>query len=133
MTTTLWRMPTLEQIGTEKYASLTTFRKDGRPVATPVWILPAGAGVAVWTVADTWKVKRARNDPRVTVAACDVRGNVRGEAVEGRARIADKAERDHFAGVLARKYKLMGAFGSLRYRLVPGQRDRIAVIIVDPA
>ncbi len=126
-------MPTLEQLGSEKYASLTTFRKDGSAVPTPVWVLPAGAGVAVWTVSDSWKVKRVRNNPRVTVTACDIRGNVRGEAVEGRARIADAAERDRFAGVLARKYKLLGLFGTLRYRLLPGQRKRITVIVVDPA
>ena len=124
-------MPTLEQLGSEKYVSLTTYRKDGTPVPTAVWVLPAGSGVAVWTVTDTWKVKRARNNPRVTVTACDVRGNVRGEAVEGRARIGDAAERDHFAGVLGRKYRMLGIFGTLRYRLL-GQRDRITVIIVDP-
>jgi PPOX class probable F420-dependent enzyme len=125
-------MPTLEQIGSEKYGSLTTFRKDGRGVATPVWVLPAGAGLAVWTVTDSWKVKRVRNNPRVTVAACDIRGNVRGEAVEGRARIADDAERDRFAGVLAKKYKLLGVFGTLRFKLMPGQRKRITVLVVDP-
>ncbi len=126
-------MPTLEQLGSDKYASLTTFRKDGTPVATAVWVLPAGNGLAVWTVTDTWKVKRVRKNPRVTVTACDVRGNVRGETVEGRARIGDDAERDHFAGVLAKKYKMMGLFGTLRYRLIPGQRDRITVIVVEPA
>lgn len=126
-------MPTLEQLSSEKYTSLTTFRKDGSPVATPVWVLPAGDGAAVWTVSDSWKVKRVRNNPRVTLAACDVRGNVRGEAVEGRARIGDHAERDHFAGALARKYKMLGVFGTLRYRLGKRQRERITVIIVDPA
>jgi uncharacterized protein len=124
-------MPTLEQLGSEKYVSLTTYRKDGTPVPTAVWVLPAGAGVAVWTVTDTGKVKRVRNNPRVTVAACDVRGNVRGEAVEGRARLGDAAERDHFAGVLGRKYKVLGILGTLRYRL-PGQRHRITVIVIDP-
>ena len=127
-------MPTLEQISSEKYASLTTFRKDGTPVATPVWVLPAAGGAAVWTVSDSWKVKRVRNNPRVTVAACDVRGNLRGDAVEGRARLGDEAERDHFAGVLARKYKMLGVFGTLRYRLLgKRQRERITVIIVEPA
>ncbi|MBU2670103.1 PPOX class F420-dependent oxidoreductase [Actinoplanes bogorensis] len=125
-------MPTLEQLGSEKYVSLTTYRKDGTPVPTAVWVLPAGDGVAIWTVTDTWKVKRARNNPHVTVAACDVRGNVRGEAVDGRARIGTPAERDHFAGVLGRKYRMLGIFGTLRYRLL-GQRDRITVIVVDPA
>ena len=124
-------MPTLEQIGSEKYALLTTFRKDGRAVATPVWVLPAGTGVAFWTETDSWKVKRVRNNPRVTVAACDFRGNVLGEQVEGTARIGTDAERDHFAGVLGRKYWVVGLMGMLRYRLTRS-RNRITVIIVDP-
>ena len=97
-------MATLEQLGSAKYVLLTTFRKDGSPVGTPVWVLPDGEGVAIWTESRSYKCKRVRNNPRVTVAACDFRGNVRGETVEGRARIATDAERDHYAKVLGRKY-----------------------------
>ncbi|MBM2616725.1 PPOX class F420-dependent oxidoreductase [Actinoplanes sp. LDG1-06] len=125
-------MTALRQLGSEKYVLLTTFRKDGRAVATPVWVLPADSGVAIWTESKSFKVKRVRNDPRVTLAACDIRGNVRGETAEGRARIADDAEREHFAGVLGRKYKIAGLAGMLRYKLL-GQRDRITVIRIDPA
>nr|WP_221380815.1 PPOX class F420-dependent oxidoreductase [Actinoplanes polyasparticus] len=125
-------MATLEQLGSEKYVLLTTYRKDGSPVATPVWVLPDGAGVAIWTETRSYKVKRVRNDPRVTVAACDIRGKVRGEAVEGTARIVSDAERDHFAKVLGRKYWVTGILGSLRYRML-GHRDRITVIAVQPA
>ncbi|MCO8276428.1 PPOX class F420-dependent oxidoreductase [Actinoplanes sp. TRM 88003] len=124
-------MPTLEQLGSEKYVLLTTFRKDGSPVATPVWVLPDGAGVAIWTETRSYKVKRVRKDPRVTVAACDIRGNVRGEAVEGTARIVSDAECDHFAKVLGRKYWVTGILGSLRYRIL-GHRDRITVIAIKP-
>ncbi|MGK5680055.1 PPOX class F420-dependent oxidoreductase [Actinoplanes sp. URMC 104] len=124
-------MAALEQLGSEKYVLLTTFRRDGRAVPTPVWVLPAGAGVAIWTESGSGKVKRVRNNPRVTVAACDFRGNVRGETVEGTARIVGDAERDRFAGVLGRKYRVAGLAGMLRYRL-PGQRERITVIVVDP-
>jgi uncharacterized protein len=125
-------MATLEQLGSEKYVLLTTYRKDGSPVATPVWVLPDGAGVAIWTETRSYKVKRVRNDPRVTVAACDIRGKVRGETVEGTARIVSDAERDHFAKVLGRKYWVTGILGSLRYRML-GHRDRITVIAVQPA
>lgn len=125
-------MTALGQLGSEKYVLLTTFRKDGRAVATPVWVLPAGDGVAIWTESKSYKVKRVRNNPKVTVAPCDIRGNVRGEAVEGRARVVSDAERDRFAGVLGRKYWIAGLAGMLRYRLL-GQRDRITVIAIDPA
>lgn len=125
-------MTALGQLGSEKYVLLTTFRKDGRAVATPVWVLPAGDGVAIWTESKSYKVKRVRNNPKVTVAACDIRGKARGEAVEGRARIVSDDERDHFAGVLGRKYRIAGLAGMLRYRLL-GQRERITVIAVDPA
>ncbi|MCY1143810.1 PPOX class F420-dependent oxidoreductase [Actinoplanes sp. Pm04-4] len=124
-------MATLEQLGSAKYVLLTTFRKDGSPVATPVWVLPDGDGVAIWTESRSYKVKRVRNNPRVTVAACDFRGNVRGETVEGTARIASDAERDHYAKVLGRKYWMTGILGSLRYRVM-GHRDRITAIAISP-
>src|SRR5262245_23301176 len=68
MVTTLGRMPSLEQLGSEKYVQLTTFRRDGRAVPTPIWVMPDGDGVAFWTVRDSGKVKRIRNSGRVTIA-----------------------------------------------------------------
>lgn len=62
-----------------KYASLTTFRRTGVPVSTPVWIAPAvdGSGrLAVITVDDTGKTKRLAHTDRVELRACDVRGRV---------------------------------------------------------
>jgi uncharacterized protein len=59
----------------EKYISLTTFRQDGTPVATPVWVVSDdGRRLLVWTGPQTWKVKRLRRNPRVIVAASDFRG-----------------------------------------------------------
>ena len=124
-------MSGLQRIGVEKYASLTTFRKDGRGVATPLWVLPAGEAVAFWTNTDSWKVRRVRNNPRVLVAACDFRGKVRGDSVEGKARIGDDADREHFAKVLGKKYWLTGRVGLVR-NWFSRQPGRITVIIVDP-
>lgn len=66
-----------------KYISLTTFKRSGQPVATPVWIAPALPGepfrdgeLVFVSLADAWKVKRLRRDPRVEVRVCDVRGTV---------------------------------------------------------
>ena len=67
----------------EKHMLLTTFRKDGTGVATPVWIVPADDGrIGMWTAAGTGKEKRLRRDPRVTVQACSARGRAKpGEPV----------------------------------------------------
>ncbi|MEV6344380.1 PPOX class F420-dependent oxidoreductase [Actinoplanes sp. NPDC051851] len=125
-------MPTLKEISSSRYASLTTFRKDGTPVASPLWVLPDGAGVAFWTITDSWKVKRARNNPRVIVTACDIRGRLTGAPVEGTARIGDDTDRARIARALGRKYWITGRIGLIRNALSrrPG---RITVILVDPA
>ncbi|MFI1281922.1 PPOX class F420-dependent oxidoreductase [Streptomyces sp. NPDC020858] len=96
----------LEELGRARYVSLTTFRKDGTPVATPVWAVADGGELYVWTRSDSWKVKRIRNDGRVTVTACDVRGRVaEGAPVwEGEARLLDEAGLRRVRKLLQRKY-----------------------------
>ena len=60
---------------------MTTFKKDGSPVATPVWITGA-AGMYAFTTGDkAWKVIRLRRNPSVTVQACNMRGRVKAHAV----------------------------------------------------
>jgi PPOX class probable F420-dependent enzyme len=75
-------------LAAERYISLTTFRKDGTPVATPVWVVTDdGRRLLVWSGAKTWKVRRIRRNPRVLVAAASVRGKERGRRYAGRARV----------------------------------------------
>ncbi|MET9883044.1 PPOX class F420-dependent oxidoreductase [Streptomyces sp. NPDC006430] len=97
---------TLEELNRGKYVSLTTFRKDGTPVATPVWAVADGGELYLWTHSDSWKVKRIRNNGRVTVAPCDVRGRVPEGApvVEGEARLLDEAGLKRVRRLLSRKY-----------------------------
>ena len=74
----------------ERYISLTTFKRDGTPVSTPVWVVSDdGRRLLVWTGADTWKVRRLRRDPRVLVAASSFRGRERGDRIPGKARVVD--------------------------------------------
>ncbi|MFE1830234.1 PPOX class F420-dependent oxidoreductase [Streptomyces yangpuensis] len=96
----------LQELGSARYVSLTTFRKDGTPVATPVWAVADGGELYVWTRSDSWKVKRIRNDGRVTVAPCDVRGRVEEgvPAVEGRARLLDEEGLRRVRRLMSRKY-----------------------------
>jgi PPOX class probable F420-dependent enzyme len=67
------------------YLSSATFRKDGRPVATPVWFAIDGDRILVWSGASEGKVKRIRNNSRVIVAVCDYKGKLKGPAVEATA------------------------------------------------
>ena len=59
-----------------RFVSLTTFRRTGVPVASPVWIARDGDALVVTTIADSGKVKRLRRDPRVELRPCSRRGVV---------------------------------------------------------
>jgi hypothetical protein len=63
-------------MGRHRFVSLTTFRRSGQPVATPVWIAPDGDALVVTTPADSGKVKRLRHDPRVELRPCTRSGTV---------------------------------------------------------
>ncbi len=68
----------------EKYVSLATYRRNGVEVKTPVWIAEKGGLYYVFSAGDAGKVKRIRATPRVRLAACDVRGNLRSDWTEAR-------------------------------------------------
>jgi PPOX class probable F420-dependent enzyme len=86
----------------ERYISVTTFKRDGTPVSTPVWVVSDdGRRLLVWTGAATWKVRRIRRDPHVLVAASSFRGIERGERIAAAARIVDVVGLDE---LLRRKY-----------------------------
>ncbi|REH17937.1 hypothetical protein BCF44_14017 [Kutzneria buriramensis] len=94
------------QIVASKQISLTTYRKDGTPVPTPVWYVMDGDTMTVVTGATSAKVKRIRNNPRVDIAACDVRGNVkpRAEHVAGTAHLLDETQTSNARALLAKRY-----------------------------
>jgi PPOX class probable F420-dependent enzyme len=97
---------TLQDFARSEYVSLTTYRKNGTPVATPVWAAADGGVLYVWTRSDSWKVRRLRNDSRVRVTVCDVRGRIAEGApsAEGTARLLDEDGTAAVRKVLARKY-----------------------------
>lgn len=62
-------------LGEEKYISLTTFTRDGRPKPTPVWIARLGDSKYGFTTDETsWKAKRIRNSAKVLVQPSNMRG-----------------------------------------------------------
>jgi uncharacterized protein len=78
---------TFTDLAQKRYVSLTTFKRDGTPVSTPVWVAGDDERLLVWTAADSWKVKRIRRDSHVRVAPCSARGKPRGEAVDAEAQV----------------------------------------------
>ncbi|MEV7008044.1 PPOX class F420-dependent oxidoreductase [Streptosporangium sp. NPDC051022] len=125
-------MTTIEELAAERYVSVTTFRKNGTAVPTPVWAAWDGTGMVVWTQASSGKVRRIHADPRVVVAACDVRGRTRGEEADGLARELSPEETERVRHLIVRKYGLLarvlmatsrlrgGRGGTTGIRIVPG-------------
>src|ERR1700753_3450403 len=83
--------PTFPDLAKGQYTLLTPFTKDGRAKPTPIWAAVDGDRFLVITQEKSWKVKRIRNTPRVTMAVCDMRGRPKSDAVEGVGGVLDKS------------------------------------------
>ena len=93
---------TLSDLKNRRYISLTTFRRDGTSVSTPVWVVSDdGERLLVWSAARTWKVRRIRRNPRVLVAPANFRGKELGARIEATARVIDYERVDE---LLRQKY-----------------------------
>jgi PPOX class probable F420-dependent enzyme len=110
-----------------KYLLVTTFRRDGRAVPTPVWAARDGESLVVWTVSDSGKVKRIRNNGTVKLAPCSVRGEPRGAEVDGHAVVLDAAETERARKLIAGKYGLIGRLGMLGSRLRRGSEGTVGI------
>ncbi len=100
-------MNVLDSLRGTKYISLSTFRRSGQPVLTPVWFAEDASKLYVMTRCDSGKYKRIRNNPQIRFAACTARGKVAGEWINGRARILPPEEEAAGRRPLARKYFLL--------------------------
>jgi uncharacterized protein len=100
--------PTLAELAKSKYILLTTFTKDGKPKPVPIWAAADGDRLLVITEGDSWKVKRIRNTPRVTLATCTMRGRPTSEAVEGTAAILDKSQTGAVYDAIGSRYGVVG-------------------------
>lgn len=112
----------------QKYLNLETFKKSGDAVKTPVWFAadPSArldsneAKLYVYTVGVSGKVKRIRNNSKVKIAPCNMRGDVQGDWVSARAEIVSGAEAAHGMQLLNKKYlpwkQLLDFFASFRKR-----------------
>ncbi len=126
----------------EKYMLLTTFRRDGTPVPTPVWVVGLdGDTVGFWTSSGSGKAKRLSHTARVTVQPCDARGRVRegAQASDATARLVTGSELEAIRERVVAKYgfmtKITKALGTLG-GIVRGKRipygDRGVVVTLAP-
>jgi PPOX class probable F420-dependent enzyme len=117
----------LAQFADQKYLNLETYRKTGQPVATPVWFAEANGTLYMYSLANAGKVKRIRNNSRVRIVPCDMRGQPKGEWVEAKARILDEREAALGHKLLNDKYGWMKRIGDAFSKL--RQRQRVVIAI----
>lgn len=147
----------IAQFANAKYLSLESFRKSGVGVRTPVWFaadaeLPSSVSLAqegtieenanpagkrsargivfyVCSAPDAGKVKRIRNNSKVRIAPCTLRGELRGAWIEARARICGEEESAHGQQLLRRKYGWMKIIGDFFARLRRRTQSVIAITV----
>ncbi len=126
--------PTASWTFSGKYISLTTYRRDGTAVATPVWFVQDGDRLLVRTGEGSGKVKRIHRNPAVGVAACTATGQLRGQEVSGVARVLGGAEAGADLRLINRKYRfalmIAKALWSVQSALHVGRRRTTPVIVV---
>jgi hypothetical protein len=124
---------TIDELAAGKYISLATYKRDGTPVATPVWVMRDADHLYVITDADSGKAKRLRNSTRAKVAPCDARGTPSGEAVDATAVLLDEEGTKRVEAMVHAKYGLMtmvfGLLGRVRSFAGRGERRRIGIEI----
>ena len=109
----------LAPLESAKTILLTTFKRDGTPVATPVSIAFAGDRAFFRSYDKAWKTKRLRNNPEVEVAASTLRGEPSGPTVHARATLLDGEQARIAARALARRHRvLQGLLVPLSHRLL---------------
>jgi PPOX class probable F420-dependent enzyme len=87
----------------------TTFRRDGRAVSTPVWLVPMADGeFGFSTGAESGKAKRLRHTPRVTLQGCDrTGGDAHGPVYDAEARLVTGTELTQLRAAITAKYGVM--------------------------
>jgi uncharacterized protein len=93
-----------------RYLNLETYRRNGVAVRTPVWFAEHQGLLYLYTLADSGKVKRIRNNPRVRAAPSDYRGQPLAEWIDGEARLLSDSEAKAADSLLSRKYRMKRLF-----------------------
>jgi uncharacterized protein len=117
----------LAQFANQKYLNMETYRKTGKPVATPLWFAEENGTFYIYSLANAGKVKRIRNNPNVRIVPCDMSGKPKGEWIGAKARILDQRGATLGHELLIKKYGWMKRIGDVFSKLMQRQRVVIAL------
>ena len=111
-----------------RYLSLTSFKRDGTGVATPMWFVCDGTRLFALTDLHSGKIRRVRREPHVLIASCRADGKLRSEPVPARAEVlTDTADLERVRDLLVARYKISYRLVMLIYRLGRRLRGRPSV------
>jgi PPOX class probable F420-dependent enzyme len=119
--------PTFEDVAKAQYVLLTTFTKDGRPKPTAIWAADKGDRLLMITQGKSWKVKRIRNTPRVTLAICDMQGNPKSDAIEATATILDPSQTGLVYDAIGHEYGIVGKLFNVFSKLRGGMKNNVGL------
>ena len=115
-----------------RYLSVTSFKRDGAGIATPVWFVSDGRRLFAFTDLHSAKIRRVRRNPKVLVASCRPWGRLRREPVPARAEVlTDTADLERVRELLLARYKISYRVVIFFYRL--GRRTRGKQSVADGA
>ena len=117
---------TFDDVARSKYLLLTTFTKDGRPKPTAVWGAPDGDKLLIITDDGSWKAKRIRNTPRVTIQRSGGLGQAKGEPIEAVARILPKMDTRRVYDAVVKRY-WWHAWWFIPHSLIRGGIDKVHI------
>ena len=112
------------------FISLRSFKRDGSPVDTPVWATPLEGELVIFTLRESFKVKRVGRNPSVQVAQCTMRGDLQGPWHDGTCRIvSDPDEEKRAYQALIRKYGMQMRIGNFFSALSGRMKRRVVMRI----
>jgi uncharacterized protein len=117
---------TFDDVARSKYLLLTTFTKDGRPKPTAVWGARDGDKLLIITDDGSWKAKRIRNTPRVTIQRSGGLGQAKGEPIEAVARILPKEDTRRVYDAVVKRY-WWHAWWFIPHSLIRGGIDKVHI------
>jgi putative ABC transport system ATP-binding protein len=117
-------------LGDSLCMNVRSFRKDGTPVDTPVWVVPFEGGVACFTDDRSYKFKRMRRNPSVEVAPCDVWGKLHGPWRKAQVSfVTEPARREQVFALIAKKYGIHWIMATIGKRLTRTIHHRVVIAV----
>lgn len=113
-----------------KYINLETCRKNGERVRTPVWFIELAGKLYLRTDTNSGKIKRIANNENIRVAPCDIRGNIKGDWISGKARVESKndVEYETINLLINKKYLFQHFFVKIMYKF---RNIKVAIVSIE--